>query len=359
MNPCWPPPTYRPALEKEPSSPGLDASITGVTSLHFTSQKRGSQCPRASSPEGAVERRKDQGLDGAPSKSHPGSRSAVKRLADGRRPGGRCCLCQLMLLHPPAPPARPSPVFPARGAGCREVKGGCSGEQPTSERRRSAANTLSHPPFEVEDEDEEEEAGEPLDAAAPLCPGPPCCVSPPAPLFHARNFWRMASKKEKNTALLIPLDRTRGPTPNMKPRRPPSRKTEVAAWTMVGRTPALTCIRVLRTSRGVEAAAAAAPASPPMKRSSMAVGWRPSNAAACIGRRDSYTANLTACGGEDALETPLSLSLSLLRLLLLNPWPPGGGRHPHRPPRSKKEGPVRVSQLPLTFSGMSSSSVGT
>ena len=83
----------------------------------------------------------------------------------------------------------------------------------------------------------------------------------------------MASKKQKKTAEFIPLLIALGPTPLKKPFHPcPS---AIMPWTeprMVGRSEAEHIMRVLITSRGVVEAAAAAPALPPMIKSSAALG---------------------------------------------------------------------------------------
>jgi hypothetical protein len=86
---------------------------------------------------------------------------------------------------------------------------------------------------------------------------------------------RIASKKQKKTALFSPFDSARGPTPLKNALKPsPSASTLRAAPSSVGLLLAVHIMRVLTTSSGVVAAAAAAPAKPPMKRSSSVLGWR-------------------------------------------------------------------------------------
>ncbi|KAI8467066.1 MAG: hypothetical protein J3K34DRAFT_431857 [Monoraphidium minutum] len=60
-------------------------------------------------------------------------------------------------------------------------------------------------------------------------------------------------------------------------------------------------MRVLTTSSGVVAAAAAAPALPPISRSSTVDGWRPFVARPWMQRIVSYTANLTAMSGTSSM----------------------------------------------------------
>jgi hypothetical protein len=112
----------------------------------------------------------------------------------------------------------------------------------------------------------------------------------------------MASKKQKKTALLMPLLSARGPTPLKNAFiPPPSANTLCVALTSVGRELALTIMRVLITSSGVVAAAAAAPAAPPMTRSSSVDGCRLSLRLACVMRMVSYTANFTAMSGTSSI----------------------------------------------------------
>lgn len=85
----------------------------------------------------------------------------------------------------------------------------------------------------------------------------------------------MASKKQKKMAELRPLLSARGPTPLKNGAMPrPSDITRAEALASVGRLLAEHIITVFTTSRGVVAAAAAAPAVPPISRSSTTVGCR-------------------------------------------------------------------------------------
>jgi len=83
----------------------------------------------------------------------------------------------------------------------------------------------------------------------------------------------MASKKQKKTAEFIPLLIALGPTPLKKPFQPyPSAIRLCTDAKIVGRCDAEHIIRVLMTSSGVVAAAAAAPALPPIRRSANGEG---------------------------------------------------------------------------------------
>jgi hypothetical protein len=113
----------------------------------------------------------------------------------------------------------------------------------------------------------------------------------------------MASKKQKKTALLMPLLSARGPTPLKNARSPsPSAITLRAAVTRVGLELAVHIMRVLMTSSGVVAAAAAAPAAPPITRSSSVEGCLLLCRLACVRRMVSYTANLTAMSGTSSIK---------------------------------------------------------
>mmetsp|Transcript_3509 Transcript_3509/g.9420 ORF Transcript_3509/g.9420 Transcript_3509/m.9420 type:complete len:208 (-) Transcript_3509:649-1272(-) len=109
---------------------------------------------------------------------------------------------------------------------------------------------------------------------------------------------RMASKKQKKTALLRPLEMVRGPKPRKKPRHPRFSASKLRTALMkVGRCEAEHIILVFTTSKGVVVAAAHAPALPPMIRSSKMVGCRSLCMRQYNVRAVSYTANLTAMSG--------------------------------------------------------------
>lgn len=87
----------------------------------------------------------------------------------------------------------------------------------------------------------------------------------------------MASKKQKKIAEFNPFERALGPTPLKKGLSPlPSLMTDRAAPMKDGLELAEHIITVFTTSKGVVAAAAAAPAMPPMTRSSATLAGRPS-----------------------------------------------------------------------------------
>ena len=87
---------------------------------------------------------------------------------------------------------------------------------------------------------------------------------------------RSTEKNAKKTAELIPLDSARGQTPanSAEGFPPPRARAALAASRIEGLEAALHIMFVLTTSRGVVAAAATAPATAPIAKSSPRLGGR-------------------------------------------------------------------------------------